>query len=79
MSSAAISAADANRAFSALLRRVRSGEAVVVTSHGRPVARLVPVREGDPVTTAARAGLFRRLRAAPVPGHYPSSSARSSG
>jgi prevent-host-death family protein len=62
--SAAISAAEANRTFSALLRRVRSGHAVVVTSHGRPVARLVPVQDGDGLTGAARAALFKRLRAA---------------
>jgi len=66
MSAAAISAADANREFSALLRRVKAGHSVVVTSHGKPVARIVPVREGDVVTTAARAVLFKRLRAAPA-------------
>jgi len=66
MSAAAISAADANREFSALLRRVRAGHTVVVTSHGRPVARLVPVSEGDRVTRSARTALFKRLRAAPT-------------
>jgi prevent-host-death family protein len=64
--SAAVAAADANRMFSALLRRARAGHAVVITSHGKPVARLVPVREGDAVTTAARAALFSRLRRAPA-------------
>lgn len=37
----AVSAADANRQFSLLLRRVREGHSYVVTSHGKPVARLV--------------------------------------
>lgn len=38
----AISAADANRKFSQLLREVREGRTYVVTSHGRPVARISP-------------------------------------
>jgi prevent-host-death family protein len=63
---AAVAAADANRTFSTLLRRARAGHTVVITSHGKPVARLVPVREGDAVTSAARAALFDRLRTAPV-------------
>jgi len=41
----AISAADANRKFSQLLREVREGRSYVVTSHGRPVARIAPVTE----------------------------------
>jgi prevent-host-death family protein len=64
--STAISAADANRAFSGLLRRARDGETVVITSHGKPVARIVPVRDQDRVRDAARRALFNRLRAAPV-------------
>jgi len=57
-----ISAADANRKFSKLLRSVREGKSYVVTSHGRPVAKIVPVeRDGAPVR-AARASLFKRLR-----------------
>jgi prevent-host-death family protein len=63
---AAISAAEANRQFSAVLRRVRDGDSVVVTSHGRPVARIVPVKAQDHVTTTARASLLARLRKAPV-------------
>ncbi|TIP01752.1 MAG: type II toxin-antitoxin system prevent-host-death family antitoxin, partial [Mesorhizobium sp.] len=38
----AVSAADANRRFSYILREVREGQSYVVTSHGRPVARIVP-------------------------------------
>jgi prevent-host-death family protein len=59
--SGAISAAEANRSFSALLRRVRSGQSVLITSHGRPLARIVPVREGDPVASRARQTLLSRL------------------
>ncbi len=62
----AIAAADANRQFSALLRAVRDGREYTVTSHGRPVARLVPVGTEGGVSDAARAALFTRLRAARV-------------
>jgi len=58
----AISAANANRRFSELLRGVRSGRSYVVTSHGRPVAKITPVNERDPVRDAARTALFARLR-----------------
>jgi prevent-host-death family protein len=37
-----ISASEANRNFSGLLRRVRKGQEFVVTSHGEPVAKIVP-------------------------------------
>ena len=58
----AVSAADANREFSALLRRVREGHAVVITSHGKPVAKLVPIASTDRIQDAARRLLFVRLR-----------------
>ena len=57
----AISAADANRRFSQLLREVRTGQRYVVTSHGRPVARIGPV-ERSAGTSSARSSLLRRLR-----------------
>jgi prevent-host-death family protein len=60
----AISAADANRKFSQLLREVREGKSYVVTSHGRPVARIAPVTEQR--NSKAKAVLLRRLRAQPV-------------
>ncbi len=56
-----VSAADANRRFSFLLRNVREGRSYVVTSHGRPVARLVPAHAFEAVTDAARAALLSRL------------------
>ena len=62
----AISAAEANREFSAVLRGVRRGHSFVVTSHGRPVARIVPVTSGEELATRARTTLFKRLKAAPV-------------
>lgn len=63
----AISAADANRSFSSLLRRVREGRSVVVTSHGKPIARIVPLGERDDrAAEGARAALLARLGAEPV-------------
>ena len=63
----AVSAADANRRFSSLLRHVREGRSVVVTSHGKPIAKIVPIGEGDNRSAnAAREALFTRLRAEPV-------------
>jgi prevent-host-death family protein len=62
----AVSAADANRRFSELLRRVRLGESIVVTSHGKAVARIIPMTDQDRQTRGARAALLRRLRAQPV-------------
>ncbi len=58
-----VSAADANRKFSELLRRVRLGESYVVTSHGKPVARIVPAFAVDKVEARARLALLQRLRA----------------
>ena len=63
---ALVSAADANRRFSELLRQVRRGRSFVVTSHGKPVARLVPVDEGDQVSARARGLLLDRLQSQPV-------------
>jgi prevent-host-death family protein len=65
-----ITAAEANRAFSRLLRGVQQGQSYLVTSHGRPVARIVPPDEDDSVTLrfrkAARRALFERLENQPA-------------
>jgi prevent-host-death family protein len=61
----AVSAADANRNFSKLLRAVREGHSYVVTSHGKAVAKIVPV-ERDDVARGARVALLKRLRSQPV-------------
>jgi prevent-host-death family protein len=62
----AVSAADANRRFSLLLRGVREGRSYVVTSHGKPVARLVPAGKHDDVAISARSTLLSRLEKQPV-------------
>ena len=56
-----VTSAEANRSFSRLLRGVREGRSYVVTSHGRPVAKLVPVGVEAATTTGARRALLERL------------------
>jgi prevent-host-death family protein len=56
-----VSAADANRYFSRILQDVRGGETVVVTSRGHPVARIVPMDEGE--REAAEAKIAEREEA----------------
>lgn len=58
----AVSAAEANRRFSELLRTVKTGRTVVITSHGKPVAKIAPLTGGDRAAEAARSALFSRLR-----------------
>ena len=43
----AITASDANQRFSELLREVQDGESFVVTSRGRPVAKVTPIDDVD--------------------------------
>jgi prevent-host-death family protein len=62
----AVSAADANRRFSLLLRGVREGHSYVVTSHGKPVARLIPAGKHEDVAISARSMLLSRLEQQPV-------------
>lgn len=57
-----VSAADANRKFSELLRGVRKGRSYVVTSHGEPVAKLVPAEQDARITAGARSSLLGRLK-----------------
>ena len=61
-----VSAADANRDFSKLLRAVRDGDSFVITSHGRPVAKIVPFATRDRVRDAARETLLAHLRSQPA-------------
>lgn len=57
-----VSASDANRRFSALLQEVSRGAEVTITSHGKPVARINPVKAARPGREAARQRLIERLR-----------------
>jgi prevent-host-death family protein len=60
-----ISAAEANRKFSEVLRGVREGRTFIVTSHGRPVARIVPANSQDVRADAAWLKLLARLERQP--------------
>jgi prevent-host-death family protein len=60
-----VSAAEANRKFSQMLRGVREGDSYVVTSHGRPIARLLPVKQ-DRNSSAAKSRLIKRLESQPA-------------
>ena len=55
-------ASEANRQFSAVLRDVAQGERITVTSRGKPVATIEPVRrQGAARTSAAKRRLLDRL------------------
>ena len=58
-----ITAAEANRQFSALLRRVARGETLTVTSHGKPVATISPPHfTADTAREQARERLMQHLQ-----------------
>jgi prevent-host-death family protein len=61
----AISAAEANRKFSQVLREVREGFSYIVTSHGKPVARITPHTKVT-ASEKAREAFFRRLESQPT-------------
>ncbi len=62
----AVSAAEANRKFSQLLRAVREGRSYVITTHWKPVAKIVPFNKHDEVAASALTVLLARLRSEPV-------------
>ena len=60
-------AADANRRFSrSSCVGVREGRSYVVTSHGKPVARLIPAGKHDDVANQRAPTLLSRLEKQPV-------------
>jgi len=61
-----VSAADADRKFSKLLRAVREGKSYAVTSHGRAVARIVPAEKDSGVTRGTKVALLKRLGSEPA-------------
>ena len=61
-----VSAAEANRNFSRILRAVREGQSYLVTAHGAPVARIVPAKRSKASVAAAKRRLLAHLRAQPV-------------
>ena len=64
-----ISAAEANRHFSALLREVSRGVQITVTSRGKPVATISAADQVERrERVAAKRALLSRLRATPAVG-----------
>jgi prevent-host-death family protein len=65
-----ISASEANRSFSRLLREIQNGRTYIVTAHGRPVARIVPLagesEQERRVRAAAIHALIERVRSQPA-------------
>ena len=61
----AITASDANQRFSEMLRAVQRGETFVVTSRGRPVAKVTPVDDLDGQARKIDA-LLNRLESMPI-------------
>jgi len=58
-----IGAFDAKNRLSELLERVQHGEVILITKHGRPVARLGPVDEHDRGRSSDAVQRLRQLRA----------------
>jgi len=63
-----ITASDANRQFSKVLREVAGGEAFVVISRGKTVATIGPAGKGGEVRQQARIALLDRLSSQAVTG-----------
>lgn len=57
-----VGAFEAKTQFSALLEKVEQGEDVVITKHGRPVARLVKASEATKADIDAAIARLKELR-----------------
>lgn len=60
-----ISASDANRQFSALLRGIGKGTVYHITRHGNTIAHLVPAEDSNASAKAVRTQLLTELCAGP--------------
>ena len=59
-----VQATEANRQFSRILREVAEGDTFTVTSHGRPIARIVPAQAKG--SEAAKRRFLEYLRQQPT-------------
>lgn len=57
-----VTAADANRRFSAILREVSQGEEMTIVSRGKPVATIGPVKVDSSDRHVAKTNLIDRLK-----------------
>jgi len=67
----AVGLRDLRHHTSEVLARVRNGETIDVTEHGRLIARIVPVGEREPTPILARLVAAGRATLAPRPGYRP--------
>ena len=63
-----VTAGEANRRFSAILRQVSQGEEMTIVSRGKPVATIGPVKTDSPDRRAAQKNLIRRLKKSEISG-----------
>ena len=56
-----VTASDANRQFSSVLREVAHGEIITVTSRGKPVATISPAKVANAQRSVAKMTLLKRL------------------
>jgi prevent-host-death family protein len=49
---------EANQRFSSAIRAVREGEEVIITDRGRPIAKIVPYRQGRGFEQLVQAGIL---------------------
>jgi prevent-host-death family protein len=68
----AVGLRDVRHHTSEVLARVRHGETIDVTEHGRLIARIVPVGEREPTPILARLVASGRATLARRPGYRPS-------
>ena len=61
-----VTAAEANRDFSKLLKSVKDGDTVVVTSHGTPIAKIVPIDDTLAAREEAKRKMLQRMRNQPA-------------
>ncbi|MGH9467075.1 MAG: type II toxin-antitoxin system Phd/YefM family antitoxin [Terriglobales bacterium] len=71
-----ITATEANRKFSAILREVSKGKTYAITNHGELVAELIPPRQNGKVSQAEKdrrrrawEKLMKRLKSQPALNH----------
>jgi prevent-host-death family protein len=57
-----VSAYEAKTHLPRLIKAVEGGETIVITRHGKPVARLVPIEPGDRGDVAAAIERLKALR-----------------
>lgn len=57
-----VTAAEANRQFSRVLREISQGETFTVLSRGTPVATIAPAKAGEASQRVAKTTLLARLR-----------------